>query len=46
VKGDGDEDIRVVAENVCQNDNAVYCDKDSHSELIQDAKLVVVVAET
>lgn len=42
MKADGDEDVGVVVENVCQNGNAVYFDKDSHSELIQAAKFVAV----
>jgi hypothetical protein len=42
VKADGDEDVWVVVENVCQNGNAVYFDKGSHSELIQAAKFVAV----
>jgi hypothetical protein len=47
VKGDVNEDTWVAVGNVCQNGNAVYFDKDSHSEL-QAAKFVVaavVVAE-
>jgi hypothetical protein len=42
VKADSDEDVWAVVENVCQNGNAVYFDKGSHSELIHAAKFVAV----
>jgi hypothetical protein len=40
VVGDEDGKVFVVVENACQNGNAVYFDRDSHSELVQAAKFV------
>lgn len=40
--GHGDEKELVMVENACQNGTAVCLDKGFHSELVQDAKSVVV----